>query len=154
MLRFCLVVALSAMVLGALGGAALAADESNTHWGVGLGIPYGIVGANVEAGEQTRLSVGAGYAVAGMGWALGVKHYFRPIEEGSASVCLYYGTTTLISDDLVIGSDDELETGFAAGLGWTKGHFDIGLLVPFGADIPEGAEDSGPAVKVYVGYRF
>lgn len=125
---------------------------SGSNWGLGLGVPYGVLGANFETGDRTRFSGGLGYAVVGLGWNVGVKHYFRPLSEGQGSMSLsaYYGTNTYIQK----WGDDELQNGFSVGLGWTRGHFDIGLLLPFVSDIPEGGEEQGPRVKLYLGYRF
>lgn len=133
-------------------------DESvlpanQTNLGVGLGIPYGVVGLNLESGGQTRFSGGLGWGISEVGWNVGVKHYLRPLSEGrgSASFGVYYGTNTYLDR---WGGDDELLTGFSVGLGWTSGHFDIGAIVPFGADVPADAEEQGSAVKLYLGYRF
>ena len=129
---------------------------SGTNLGVGLGIPYGIFGLNLESGGQTRFSGGVGWGVAELGWNVGVKHYFRPLSEnrGSASISAYYGTNTIVQRGGWWSGDDELQQGFSVGLGWTKGHFDIGAIVPFISDIPSGYKEEGPRVKLYIGYRF
>jgi hypothetical protein len=153
---FVLLVAVLAVTCAASG--ALAWDgTSSKGWGAGLGIPYGGVGVNYEAGAQTRLSVGLGW-MENLGWNVGVKHYFgQPpaAKKGSASISVYYGTVGILRRiNLNSGSEsDETLQGFSVAVGWTAGHFDIGLIKPF-FSIPEGAEEVGPSVKLYVGYRF
>jgi len=126
---------------------------SRTNLGVGFGIPYGVIGLNVESGGQTCFSGGLGWGITELAWNVGVKQYFRPLAEGrgSGSISAYYGTNTYL---LNWGRNDELLEGFSVGLGWTSGHFDIGAIVPFGADVPSGTEELGSDVKLYIGYRF
>ena len=156
MTRGCMLLCSVMVVLlsfSAIVAAEAAEGVSETSWGAGLGIPYGVLGVNVESGAQTRLSVGVGAALVGLGWNVGVKHYLSdpPTEDtGSASLCLYYGTNAII----VQPGPDELLEGFTVGFGWTAGHFDIAMLWPLGVDIPEGAEEEGAPVKLSIGYRF
>lgn len=134
----------------------VATTASSVNWGIGLGLPYGGGGLNFESGERTRFAAGVGtLAEYGLGWNVGLKHYFkeRGTSGGSGSLSLYFGTNslheqryetyyygTLISSH----SDYETETGLSVGLGWTKGHLDFGALHGLGGD----------GSSVYVGYRF
>ena len=161
MTRGCMLLCSVMVVLlsfSAIVAAEAAEGVSEANWGVGLGIPYGVLGVNVESGAQTRLSVGVGAALVGLGWNVGVKHYLSdpPTEDtGSASICLYYGTNAILGEKTWGVVDyDEVTEGFTVGLGWTAGHFDIAMLWPLGVDIPEGYEEEGAPVKLSIGYRF
>lgn len=126
--------------------------EKGTNWGLGIGIPYGIIGVNLESGAQTRLTAGVGVVPGNLGWNVGLKHYFTASAEGEGrmSASVYWGVNTLIDT----GSDWDTEEGLSVGLGWTSGHFDIGLILPISSTDVAGAEEVGPPIKLYVGYRF
>jgi hypothetical protein len=156
-----LVAVISVVTLGAA-GPALAQYEGDPapteNWGVGAGLPYGGLGVNYETGEQTRLSAGVGWMY-DIGWNVGVKHYFSEpvVGRGAGSISAYYGTN-LVRRTIVIGPgyysrDDETETGFSIGLGWTSGHFDIGLLYATN-DAGAGFDERIGGVVLYLGYRL
>lgn len=151
-----LLLAVMSVLMLWVAGPALAQMEGDPapspNWGVGVGIPYGVIGVNVEAGDQTRLSAGVGFSTE-FSWNIGAKHYFSEpvVGRGSASISVYYGTNALFTGGRL---DDQTETGFSAGLGWTSGHFDIGAIYCNIGDIPAGYTQKGGNVKFYIGYRF
>lgn len=138
-------------------------------WGVGLGIPYGVLGANVDINVASNLNVSFGLGttiLAGVGYNFGFKYFLAPIENGfRPRVLAFYGINAVS----VIGDDTDTYTGFSVGAGfqWMWGaskssglDFDIIYLASTGYDIDElrarypgyTIEDFGK-VKISIGYR-
>jgi hypothetical protein len=131
-------------------------DPIPSNLGIGIGVPYGGLGVNYEAGEQTRLSLGVGRLPQGIGWSIGAKHYLQPpvFGEGRFAVSAYYGVNEVArTGSLLRGYDYETDTGFSVGIGWSGEDIDIGILYAFN-DLPAGYDDYGPLTEFYLGYRF
>lgn len=105
----------------------------NGSFGIGMGIPYGIFGINIDLMMSDTLAVsgGIGHTIfAGMGYNFGVKYYLREIgNTWRPRLMAFYGTNSLID---VVGHysywktyNDVSETydGLTLGIGqqWTFG---------------------------------
>jgi hypothetical protein len=149
--------------------------------GLGFGIPYGILGVNLDINVATNLNLSGGVGttiLAGIGYNLGLKYFFIPIEQTfRPRVSAYYGTNTVsevprigtfgsfsVSSGKETKSYSGLNLGIGAQLMWgeTKSNgldFDIIYLATTELDIEElrdegfVIEDPGN-VKIAIGYRY
>jgi hypothetical protein len=138
---------------------AVAADGSDSKSkvrasvGLGLGIPYGVLGVNGDVGVgPVELTAGLGL----LGWNVGARLYpsLKYDKKGSPTgvrFSAFYGVNTILDTY----DDWELRTGLTVGVGARFGPFDIDLLFPF-SDIPDGYERASfdTPVKLSVGFRF
>jgi len=143
-------------------------------FGVGFGIQYGIIGANVDVNIARNLNVTAGLGTtvfAGAGYNLGLKYFLTPLNRTfRPRIAAYYGVNAIIVKEYVgITKDDEGEnyTGLSLGIGgqWMWGEtktngldFDIMYLATTGWDLDqlqaEGFDVDEPGkVRVSLGYR-
>jgi len=138
--------------------------EGPVRLGAGFGIPYGVIGVNVEAraGDYVGLTAGVGHTVfAGVGWCVGGRGYlFPPERKLRPRLAAYYGTA------YVHGDLEKQKAGLAVGggahlrLGKSKKHgleTDVLLIVsPSTSSVEEdwGGVSVGAPVKVSLGYTF
>ena len=146
--------------------------------GAGLGVPYGILGANAEyeVGKNLYISGGIGTTIlAGTGYSIGLRYYLK--EAGNSwrpRLSAFYGTNSVL-DVVAFGGDDfqEQYSGLALGIGqkWllgerhrqgidldlmflaTRGDFDddADMLEEMGYEV----DDIGAGkIKFSVGYRY
>lgn len=150
--------------------------------GVGLGIPYGVLGLGVEFYATTRISVigGLGFAVEGLGYDIGGRFYFKEISNATwrPRVTAVYGTNSVLVaekethyyyyDDY--DTREDIYSGLTLGIGqqWAFGSnkhhsidFDLMYIVTSAIydDIDflndHGWEVSDPGrVKISLGYRY
>jgi hypothetical protein len=144
--------------------------------GVGVGIPYGVLGSNWDINIAPNLNVSGGFGTtvfAGMGYNFGLKYFLRSVEHKfRPRVSGYYGVNSMIVVQNQFGITDDgtsyagLSLGFGAQWMWgssrtsgldfdlmyilTRGGFDDAL-----SDLTtRGYEVSDPGkIKVSVGYR-
>ncbi|MEI6090837.1 MAG: hypothetical protein WCR42_10325 [bacterium] len=86
-------------------------------FGLGIGIPYGIVGANAELmfNDIVAVTAGFGYAIYTYGACAGGRIYFTPRESNfRPMVNVYYGTNVLALNN----SYQMKSAGFNAGAGF------------------------------------
>ena len=142
-------------------------------FGLGLGIPYGILGVNVDINAASNLNLSAGVGttiLAGIGYNVGLKYFFTPIEKTfRPRVSAYYGINSMVLKEYGSGKEDEGEvyTGLSIGIGaqWMWGEdkskgldFDIIYIATTGFDVEElkkegfAVEEYGK-VKISIGYR-
>ncbi|MCK4427073.1 MAG: hypothetical protein KAW16_01165 [candidate division Zixibacteria bacterium] len=175
-------VSVIAMVMILLSSSMLWAQEpvessaifKKNSFGVGLGIPYGVLGANVDVNiaSNFNLSAGVGTTVfAGIGYNIGLKYFFTPVERTfRPRVSGYYGVNSVVVKEYIgIAKEDEGETytGLSLGVGgqWMWGNtksngldFDIIYIATSGLDVDElrdegfDVEEPGK-VKISIGYR-
>ena len=136
--------------------------QDRGSFGFGIGIPYGVIGANAELNTGNYLAVSAGIGhtiVAGVGYSAGLRGYFRPPDAGfRPRASLFYGTA-FVADDL---SENGLTVGIGGRsmFGATRRHgvdYDILLTVaPSASSVEEefGGESVGTPVKLSIGYRL
>jgi hypothetical protein len=143
--------------------------------GVGLGVPYGVIGINGEFALHKYFSLSAGLgttAFAGVGYAIGARTYMRPAEVMfRPRVSLHYGVTGLIA-----AQDSEKAkkyNGVAVGVGFQemfgakrRSGFDFEILYMASTggmqDEIDKMNESGNyskietpgRVKILLGYRF
>ena len=143
-------------------------------YGFGFGIPYGVLGANLDLNASPNLNLSAGLGttiLAGIGYNVGVKYFFTPIEKTfRPRISAYYGVNAAVEKTYIgISKEDEQETyaGLSIGIGaqWIFGKtkmsgfdFDIIFIATTGLDIDElraeGFNVSEPGkVKISIGYR-
>jgi hypothetical protein len=131
--------------------------------GVGMGIPYGVIGTGIDVGlPRVSLVAGLGSALAGgLGWGAGVRvYFFDRTRRFRPHLTAMYGTTMIVE----VGRDDGYTVnGFAfyGGLDHDIGPVG-GLILTYGVGLltnevpPAGVPDPRVAVKVMLGinYRF
>ena len=134
-------------------------------FGVGLGIPYGVLGGNIDINVAPNLNLSAGIGttvLAGIGYSCGFKYFFMPIERTfRPRVSAYYGVNTMI--EYIGGSkDNESFSGVNLGVGaqWMWGKtkskgldFDIIYIATTGLDAEEKGVEEPDKVKISFGYR-
>lgn len=77
--------------------AAGAEKERPNKISIGLGVPYGILGGNLEI-EKNHFAVsgGLGYDLAGLGWAVGARVYLNePTKAFRLRASCFYGIVAL-----------------------------------------------------------
>lgn len=127
--------------------------------GVGFGIPYGILGFNLELNLLPIISVTGGFGTtifAGIGYNAGVKGYLRkpgPVWRPRASA--YYGINGLyVSDDFEYS---EKYSGVSVGLGqlvlWQEHGFDLDFIYLVTSELWDYT-DSGGKIKISFGYKY
>ncbi|MFC2083539.1 hypothetical protein ACFLS9_00635 [Bacteroidota bacterium] len=134
-------------------------------FGFGFGIPYGILGGNIDINVVPNLNLSAGIGstiLAGIGYSFGIKYFFMPIEQTfRLRVSAYYGTNAAIeySGD---SKDNESFAGLNLGVGFqmmwgeTKSNgldFDIIYIATTGLDAKEEGVEEPVKVKISLGYR-
>lgn len=151
---------------------AVSQESSKQHsFGIGLGIPYGILGANVDYRIASNLCVSAGIGttvIAGIGYSAGLKFYFvSPENKLRPRISAFYGVNSAVEKKG--GSDPGKESfsglSIGAGIQWMWGvsrsnglDFDLFYLATSGLDIDkirdQGYSVSDPGnVTFSVGYR-
>ena len=150
--------------------------------GIGLGVPYGILGFNIDftVANNLNLSGGIGTTIfAGVGYSIGAKYFFRDVgHTWRPRVLIFYGINSMIYTEIYTedysGEVDESwkYSGLTLGIGqqWTFGEskrhsFDLDLmyLATQGDfhDKKEKLEDEGyditggdAKIKISLGYRY
>ncbi|CAG1065348.1 hypothetical protein BAC1_00929 [uncultured bacterium] len=135
-----------------------AAFEPRITFGIGVGVPFGGIGGNVEAmlNRYFSVSLGMGIAAGNLGWAGGIKAY--PIgsdQKVSPRLSAYYGTVAVLD----FGDHEEVDEGAAYGVGlsWrnhpkTRVEFDL-LYIDY--DPPAGfVMEDGSDINLMLGYRW
>lgn len=130
-------------------------------FGLGIGLPYGGLGGNVEAvvNKYLSLSLGLGYmgGSAGPGWAGGVKVY--PLGRDmtiSPRLSAYYGTVAILERS---DGHKDLDTGMVYGIGahW-RTNPNIGIdadVLYVDYDLPPGfVSKEGGDIALTIGYTF
>jgi hypothetical protein len=172
---------LSVSILWPQVDSAASPDIKQNSIGLGLGIPYGVLGVNADINivPNVNISLGIGTTIlAGVGYNIGLKYFFSPVENPlRPRISAYYGTnevselTRMYTYGNVFYASPTTEkksyTGINLGIGvqWMWGitksngiDFDIIYLATSGLDIDElrsegyNIEDPGK-IKVSVGYR-
>jgi hypothetical protein len=97
--------------------------------GIGIGVPYGIIGFNGEFAVHPYFSLSGGLGstiLAGLGYAAGARAYFKPAEsKWRPRISLHYGVNSLITDigaSGITSYDDKKFSGITLGIG-TKAMF-------------------------------
>jgi len=147
---------------------------SGRTFGVGLGIPYGVVGVNVDfkIEDHVNLSAGIGSTVfAGVGYSLGMKYFITsPESTVRPRLSAFYGTNyVFVKEYYGTDRDDEGETynGLTIGVGLLfmmgeskSNGFDIDLMyiatTSFDAEEKRSEGfvfDESNDVKFSIGYR-
>jgi hypothetical protein len=139
-------------------------------WGLGFGIPYGVLGGNIDVNVAPNLNISFGIGttiVAGIGYNAGLKYFFSSVENTlRPRILAFYGVNAMSS----IGDDNESYTGLSIGAGFqwmwgdTKSNgldIDIIYVATTGYDLDELEEEYGDRyvieeygkVKFSIGYR-
>ena len=142
-------------------------------FGVGWGLPYGIMGGNLDYNILSNfdLSIGLGVSpLSGFSFNLGGKLYLRSEEENfRPRVSCYYGTNTMVDETGYFDLEDDYKNynGVTAGIGFSvyfgslgRRGLEVDLLyrVSTEADI-DGLEAQGydtegiEKVTMSIGYR-
>ena len=127
--------------------------------GLGIGIPYGILGGNLEyrADEVIALTGGVGINPAGLGWSVGARIYMPGMGNFKPRLTALRGVVAMLETQYWNGdSDYESLVGeaFGIGFGWTmpSGYTLEFDLLSVSVDTPPGTiiEDGG-SVKISIG---
>ncbi len=166
----------SALLLGS--NSAFAQEAGTVDLGLGLGIPYGVIGGKMEYFVIDNLSLHAslGTNTVGVGYGAGAQYYFGDKNSWSPNISIHYGSYGVITADddaailkSVFDGDEEFE-GLAIGGGVRKmwgqsglaigGHYilDSGLedrkdeLEKKGVEFDDGGGFGSDKFKISVGY--
>jgi len=139
-------------------------------WGLGFGIPYGVLGGNVDVNIAPNLNVSFGLGttiLAGVGYNFGLKYFFSSVENTMRPrIMAFYGVNAMSE----IGNDTDTYTGLSLGGGiqWMWGEtksngldIDVIFIATTGYDIDELQDRYGTRyiieeygkVKFSIGYR-
>lgn len=129
--------------------------------GVGLGIPYGVLGLNLELNALPVLSVSAGLGTtifAGVGWNVGARAYFRkPGPVWRPRLSAFYGTNTAYAVELGDPSNKSY-LGLTVGAGqiflWQNHGFDFDLMYIVNSQYDNEHSADYVRIKINIGYRF
>ena len=136
--------------------------SSDFHIGAGFGVPYGLIGANLNyrLTDAFDLTLGAGY-----GFGAGVR-YHPLAQKREFRLTLYYGDNTVIDDPITDKYETYSDVSVGIGYGSPDGGWDFDLVYIF---IPDDAKDrvdelesmgytvsgdTGNTVKFSVGYHW
>lgn len=93
--------------------------------GLGFGIPYGILGLNLDVNivQNLNLSIGTGGTEkVGFGYSAGFKYFLSSIEEKlRPRVSAYYGINTVIETEYISSDGSQTETESFAGFSFGAG---------------------------------
>ncbi len=136
--------------------------------GVGIGIPYGIIGVNgdLNIAPNLNFTLGIGTAVVSVGYNFGVKYFFLDADKWfRPRILAVYGTNSALQVTNASGYD-KAYTGLSLGAGaqymWSRTSgldFDIIYIATTGLDVndlrKQGiAADEPGKVKISLGYRY
>lgn len=137
--------------------------------GLGLGIPYGILGINGELAILPRLSLSAGIGTTifvGLGYNAGLKVYLRePEKRWQPNLSAYYGINGMIINEGYYNEFNQKYPGLTLGIGqmWQLGvqrrsGFDFSLMVLVTSGVYEAAKllymETPFPVRLSFGYRY
>lgn len=165
-----IVLAGSAVILASHAFAESKLEEKGSI-GLGLGIPFGILGINGEWHATPNIAVTAGVGSTlseGLGYSAGMRYYFGAVDGGSRfRLSALYGTNTIILKKSFLEDETEVYSGLNLGFGWlwkSGWEFDVIYMVsPDFSDIEDDLNKKGytvtskgwnAPVKISVGYRF
>lgn len=144
--------------------ASSARAEGPVRLGVGLGIPYGVIGLNVEvgAGDHVGLTAGVGHTVfAGVGWCVGGRGYlFSADRKLRPRLGAYFGTAFVQADlekkkaGLAVGPGAHLRLGKSGKHGLEADLLLIATPSTSSVEDEWGGESVGVPVKLSLGYTF
>lgn len=139
-----------------------AGGQEELRIGIGAGIPYGILGFNLEARpiDYAGFSAGLGYAKGEPGWSFGARAY--PLGKKyrlSPRLGVYYGTVSILEnwDD---SKDTQSGVSYGIGLDWrpersARGSFDFDIIyIATDTRIGYVEGDGGGDVKFSLGYGY
>lgn len=133
--------------------------EQGLKGGLGLGIPYGLLGGNLEysMNDYTALSGGVGIAPGGLAWSVGARLYTPAMGRFRPRLSAYHGVVAVL-EKYSFYSDTEYEnlTGEAFGIGgeWemSNGDFLAVDILGVSVDIPDNVIERGSDIKLSIGY--
>ena len=145
------------------------AGKKEFYLGVGIGIPYGGIGANIEAGRDIIFTAGIGLVPftdasannSQIGWSTWLKYYFKGdiLKSVKSRASLLWGTVGVgetVFTNLLTGQSQhlyQLQTGFAPGLGLRGENWDFDISYPF-YNLPSNYSNVWGTVKFSFGFRF
>ncbi len=136
---------------------ALGAESDNVTGGPGLGIPYGIIGGNLEVGflDYFAVCAGLGLSPEGLGWCIGGRIYLAGSDSRVRPRLGYY--RGIVGAVEYAWNEYEDVKGNAAGLGMLirindRISIDGELIYIASWDYPDEEPDS--RYKISVGARF
>jgi hypothetical protein len=129
--------------------------------GVGLVVPYGVLGAGIDIGiSNFSLVAGLGTALEGVGWSAGARYYFfNQTRRFRPHFTAVYGTTMIVD---VMGGNGYTVNGFGFYASVDHNLFNPpgGLILTYGVGLitneppGPGVEDPRFSVKVMFGVNY
>lgn len=116
---------------------------------IGMGIPYGVIGVNLQQNisEHFAFTEGLGLAPGGLGYQVGGRFIFR----NGSYVGIYYGVVGYIDYFF----EYENFEGLALGIGKDFGKFNGEIIYIASKNLPSDAvEEDASDVKISLGYKF
>jgi hypothetical protein len=128
-------------------------------FGYGIGLPYGGVGGNYEAGISDYFAplIAIGFLPDNIGWNLGARLYYPGRDaKFRGRLTALYGTNTLVEKAYWWDTEYETANGFSGGLGFNwrfakHWAFDADLFA-VDQDVPSGYTEEGPDLKISLGF--
>jgi hypothetical protein len=146
------------LILGLLVCASLL-QAKNLQYEIGLGVPYAVIGGNInyEVTNDFDAFVGLGATQAGGGYSIGTRYY----ATNNIRLTGVYGTNTVVKTIEYVGfgiilSEYDSYEGLSFGIGYYSSKdsgFGIDLMYIATSNTPEGVEDD-TGVTLSLGYRF
>ena len=147
-------------------------DNRDISFGVGLGIPYAVLGANLSVRLNDHVDLTAALGTTGkLAWSSGVRLY--PMADSNFRLSAYYGVNGAVQVERCgrWSCDDpewETFTGFSTGIGWGAHAGDRGFTADLMYIVTSGVYDevdrledegydvdgSNSRVKFSLGYQF
>ncbi len=129
--------------------------------GIGFGIPYGILGFNLDINLISYLSVSAGFGTtifAGIGYATGIKAYIRrPGKIWRPRLSAFYGVNGIYIDNIDTNYNEKFN-GITVGVGqlvtWQRHGFDLDFMYLVNSGLYDKYGDDYNRFKISIGYRF
>lgn len=159
------VLLLFALLVGAsFACAAEVGSKNNERFraGLGIGVPYGVLGGNLEVFPVNLISLflGLGATPAGAGWSIGARLYpFGSQKQFNPRLSVLHGVVAYLETKYWYGTSTyETIDGNALGLGfdWIFSNkysldFDVVFL---DYSLPAGAKEQGGKTKISIGYGY
>lgn len=134
-------------------------EPINNSFGIGIGVPYGIIGGNIDLNIISNINGSFGLGTtyfAGASYNVGLKLFFtNALEVFRPRVFIFYGINSV--DKYEKSDDNNSYSGLSFGLGsqflWHKTKMGFDFDVVYIATSSKGKIDPKNSIKISVGLR-
>lgn len=130
-----------------------AASKKKHSFGLGFGIPYGGLGANIDFNVVKNLYFTGGFGYVGTaGYNFGVKYFLAPIKNNfRPTISVYYGVNTLEESRWKgLKSYHGVSLGIGAQWMWGNNGLNFDIIIITYSKRKVGIENR---IKISIGYR-